>query len=254
MIDNDCLTWLAIIAKSLQARQLVMLLLVLLPVFQILAHTTRAFLTFIFIIFGHPFNQLATVPETLLFYEIELVTHIANSIFLSVAPESPVRLGAELPLVCSFAMSLIIFELARVFTGTIKPLELAIAVLLVLDPVTIVFYATRPRVNTVAIDMIILKLASIYATIRTAQNTLTFFLPLNVLADVARLVWECLLSLPVRVLINPVALVEGTIRVATYASTIHHVIDPLALVHRAVGVDVSAMALSLTSDPVAKIV
>ena len=139
----------------------------------------------------------------------------------SIAPKATIRLGAELPQVRPFAVPLIIFKLSLVFAGAIKPLQLAEAMLLIVHPVALIFDTIRPRVHSFSVDMIVHELTFVDAAIGTAQSALSVFLAFNEVANIRRMVRECLFTFAMWMLIHPIALIERSVWVTTDTPTIH---------------------------------
>ena len=152
------------------------------PVSHILTLDTLTILTFIVIIQWHPLYQLTTVPLTLLFNIIKVIPDEAHAIFQSVPPLTTVWFGAELPHVRTLAMAFIVIELTCILAWAIKPSQLALAMLFVLFPLSVVLNAIRPRIYTMSIDVIIFKVSSVYATIRTIQYSVAALFPVHELA------------------------------------------------------------------------
>ena len=126
--------------------------------------------------------------------------------------------------------------------------------LLIGDPVALVLNPIWPRVDSVAIDMILGKLTSINATVRAIKQPFSMLLAFVKLAYVGGFVWKSFLALAVRILVEPLTPIESAIWVATDPSTVHQVCDPLTLIHGSIRMHISSMALALTRIPVAKVV
>ena len=126
--------------------------------------------------------------------------------------------------------------------------------LLVGDPVALVLDPIWPRVDSVAIDLIIRKLTPVDATVRAIKQSISMLLAFVKLSYVGGIVWKGFLALAVWILVEPLAPVESAIWVATDPSTVHQVCDPLTLIHCSIRMHISSMALALTRIPVAEVV
>ena len=92
--------------------------------------------------------------------------------------------------------------------------------LFVLFPLSIVLNAIRPRIYTMSIDVIIFKVSSVYATIRTIQYSVAALFPVHELAKVAGHIWEGFLTFTMRLLVEPLSLVVSSIGVLADTVTI----------------------------------
>jgi len=127
------------------------------------------------VVVGQPFDELAVKPETLLFNVFELFTHEADSILLAVLPLSSVRLCPKRPRVLSIPMSQVVFKLAFVLSGTIRPFKVTIAVHLAVEPLTAVNLSIRPLVNAFPANLVLDKGTLVGAAIGHSEQTLPFF-------------------------------------------------------------------------------
>ena len=105
-----------------------------------------------------------------------------------------------------------------------------------------------------AADVILLELPLIDAPVRAFQQPNAMLLAESEVTEIAGLIGECLLSFAMGVLVLPLALVKGAIRVSADAASVHEVVRPLTLVNRPISMYVGAMTCSLASLPVAKVV
>ena len=71
------------------------------------------------------------------------------------------------------AMAFIIFEPTRVFAGAVEPLEHSVPILFVFFPLALISDSNGPLVHTLSIDLIILELAPVDATVWEDQLTLS---------------------------------------------------------------------------------
>ena len=122
------LIWKVFISKCLRGQICEILLLsiarkiVLIPILHIFGIYGGALLAFIVGLLRHPFDQLTAEPEAFLLNEIELITHVTDPIFDSIAPEASIRLRAEVPHVGAPTVPDIVQELSSVVSRAIKPL------------------------------------------------------------------------------------------------------------------------------------
>ena len=91
--------------------------------------------------------------------------------------------------------------------------------LLVIDPLSFVLDLFGPPVDALSIDMVIFKLPLVESSIRARQNTLAMFLPVDVIAIVARLIRERLHSFAVWEPLLPLTFVRSAVLVETDALT-----------------------------------
>ena len=128
------------------------------------------------------------------------------------------------------------------------------AVLLVTLPVTFILNPVRPWVNSIATNLVLVKVPSINATIWAYKLSLTVFLTFLVISVIAGLVREDLVSLPVWFVIQPFSLVEGTVWLMTHATPIHHIVWPVALISDATAVLIGTLAMAFSILPTSKVV
>ena len=170
------LVWKVFISKCFRGQSCEILFLsiarkiVLIPILHIFGVHGGALLAFIVGLLWHPFDQFTAEPEAFLLNEIELIAHVTDPIFDSVAPEASIRLRAEVPHVGAPAMPDIVQELSSVLSRAIKPLQFSHALLRVIDPLTFILYAIGPYVHSMAVDVVILERSSVNSTIRTRQR------------------------------------------------------------------------------------
>ena len=67
-------------------------------------------------------------------------------------------------------MAFIVSKVTLVLSRAIKPLELTFAVLLVVEPASSILNATRPREDTVSIDLVVSELAVVETAIGTIEH------------------------------------------------------------------------------------
>ena len=105
---------------------------------------------------------------------------------------------------------------------------------LIIYPASIVLDTVWPDINSVPINVIVLKLTFVDTTIGTGQHTLSRLLAPDKLPNVRRAVRESFLAMALRLLIDPLSFVESTIWVSADSSTIHEVFNPAPLIFCAI--------------------
>ena len=100
--------------------------------------------------------------------------------------------------------------------------------------------------------MVVCELASVNASVGALKHAVALFLAGDKIAHIRRVIGECLLALTVGVLVDPFALIEGTIWVAAETIAIHQIIDPLTLIHSSICMHVSTVTMPFASHPITK--
>ena len=124
---------------------------------------------------------------------------------------------------------------------------------LVSTPHAIILYSIRPRVDALAINLVLTKLSFIDAAIGTEK------LPISALSSVFELtfvrwfVLECFVTFTVRLLVQPLSLIESPIRVFADTEAVHLIFHPLAFVYCSVSEVISAFSVTFSALPHPKI-
>jgi len=125
---------------------------------------------------------------------------------------------------------------------------------LISAPHAIILYSIRPQVDTLSINLVLTKLSFIDATIGTEK------LPISALSSVFELtsVWwsvlECFLTFTVRLLVQPLSLIESPIRVFADTEAVHLIFHPPAFVYCSVSELISAFSVTFSTLPHPKVV
>ena len=90
-------------------------------------------------------------------------------------------------------------------------------------------------VSALAVDLVVLKLAFVYAAVGEFHLADALLHPLDEMTSVARVIWKVLNATTMRHVVEPVSFEAGTVRLDAASFTFHFVVDPDALVHGIVG-------------------
>jgi hypothetical protein len=104
-------------------------------------------------------------------------------------------------------------------------------------PLTIVFTAVRPSIDTDSMDVIFEKVSSVGATIGPKELTLTVLFTVFVLAFIAGVVWPDFFALTVLFVLEPITFVTCTISVIVLSETVRLVIFPFSIIDVSISVD-----------------
>jgi len=126
--------------------------------------------------------------------------------------------------------------------------------LFVSAPHAIILNSIRPRVDSLAVDLILAELSFIDAAIGTDKLPITALSSIFEFAFVRRFVLECLLTFAVCLLVQPFPLVESPIRVLTNAKAVHLILHPHAFVQGSVTEEISAFTISFAALPHTEVV
>ena len=182
-----------------------------LPLSPVLADNALTILSFILVIFGQPFDKLATVPQSFALDEIKLISDIAHTVFQAIAPVATIRLSAELPDVIALTMALIFFKVPLVLPGAIEPLQRSFPMLLIPQPVALILDPIWPHINTIATDLILIEVAPVDTSIWAGKLSMAVLFTIEILAIVGGFVGENLVTFAVGTVVSPITLVKSAI-------------------------------------------
>ena len=186
-----------------------------LPLSPVLADNALSILSFILVIFGQPFDKLATVPQSFALDEIKLISDIAHTVFQAIAPVATIRLCAELPDVSALSMTLILLEVTLVLPGSVEPLQRALPMLLILQPVALILDPIWPHIHTIATDLILIEVAPVDTSIWAGKLSMAVLFTIEILAIVGGFVGENLVTFAVGTMVTPITFVKSAIRFNT---------------------------------------
>lgn len=140
---------------------------------------------------------------------------MTHTIFYAVSPGAAIRLGTKLPLVGALSMPFVFLEISLVLTRAIEPPELTLAVLFVIFPRSFILDTIWPEVDSITIDVVSFELSFEDTSIRAGKLTVARFLSINIVANIARLVWKSFSTFAMWLLVQPLAFVICSIKIAT---------------------------------------
>ena len=108
------------------------------------------------------------------------------------------------------------------------------AVHLIGFPFTVVVPPIAPLVLAMPADVIVFELANVTGAIMPTKRSFAVLSTIDVCTFVASFVWPCLYSMPMLLVILPVALINGTIVVNVLSSSVSFIITPLTLIYVAI--------------------
>ena len=224
------------------------------PVNNILAHNTLSILAFVLFRFWHPLYQFITEPEAFTFYVVKLIAHVANAVFKAISPRAPIGFGTVLPDIDALSVSLVVLKLATVLSGAIEPLEHALSILLIVDPLSFVDDPGGPLVEAHTADLILVELSFVDSSIWEDQFTVPIFLASRKLSNVARLVSEDLVALAMGASKLPLAFIDCAIGLLHGSLPMHLIFEPASFVHVHITLHICALARLHAVHPVAVVV
>ena len=224
------------------------------PFNNILAHNTLTILAFVIFRFRHPLYQFITEPEAFTFHVVKLITHVANTVFKAIPPCTPVRFCTVLPDIDALSVSLVVLKFATILSRAVEPLEHALSILLVVDPLTFVDDPAGPLVDAHTADLILVELSFVDSSIWKDQFTVSIFLASRKLSDVARLVSKDLITLAVGASKLPLAFIDCAIGLLHGSLPMHLIVEPASFIHVYITLHICALARLHAVHPVAVVV
>jgi hypothetical protein len=145
---------------------------------------------------------------------------------LSILPLSLVSLLTKGPHILPIAIPQIVLKLPLILPRAILPLQMPLPMHFRLQPLARINLAISPPVNSLAADLIVNKLTLVDAAIRDHQGALASLHAISELPFILRAIWPLLNALPVLLMIEPVTIIAGPVRLDADAFTVHLVLDP----------------------------
>ena len=150
------------------------------------------------------------------------------------------------------AMALLfVVDILSVILTAVGPCENTRPIHLIMLPLAVVLAPVRPGVDAVAVDVVFEELARVSAPVSPQELTSTMLLAVAVLALVAGVVRPYLLTVTMLLVLVPVALVPRPVRVVILAKAVRLIVLPLAIIDIAVRMDKPTTAIGLVCLPIA---